>query len=79
MKVQPDPLAAALDAATNIKPGIKSRIETLFGDRPGVLDSIRAANQRNISHQRIADTLSTKDERVSAGSVRNWLSADSLN
>lgn len=78
MKAQIDPLAAALNATPCIKPGVKSRIVTLFGDRPDVLDAIRAARARGLSCQHIADTLSTADAKVSDGAVNKWLKDDAL-
>jgi len=70
-----DPIADALDGAAQIKGGAGMlRIDYLFGDRPAVLEAIkRARYQRKLSHQQIADLISTPEAKVSSAAVQNWL------
>jgi hypothetical protein len=69
---KPDPLAAALAAVEVVREGRKLQVDIIFGDRPEVLEGIKAAHRRGISPDRIATTLS-QEQRVSAGAVKNWL------
>lgn len=59
--------------------GQQMRIPMLFGDRPEVLDAIRAARRdRKASWQAISDLLSRHGHRISATAVRNWLVSEGI-
>lgn len=72
-----------LDDLKNIRPadpgGQQMRVPLLFGDRPEVLDAIRAARRdRGASWQAIAELLSKHGQRVSSTAVRNWLVSEGI-
>ena len=52
-----DPLADALASLGPSGHSSKPKVEILFGDRPAVLDAIRAARARHVSYVSIAKLL----------------------
>jgi hypothetical protein len=75
-----DDLAGRLDSepATGITFGTRSKIDVLFGDRPEVLESIKAAHARHISADRIAELLTdAAGLHVGGSSVKSWLKKQS--
>jgi hypothetical protein len=75
---KPDPLAAALDAATPSSGGHHQfKLDILFGDRPTVLASIVAAFKRGLGYETIARILSKQEQTVIAPTaVKSWLNAN---
>jgi hypothetical protein len=71
-------LMAALDAARqSTRSEKRMKVDTLFGDQPDVLDSIRNAAKRGLSPRYIAELISghLDGDSVSEGAVANWLRA----
>lgn len=71
--MMPKDLIAELKAAGRSTGGTRSKIDVLFGDQPDVLEAIRAARANGASHATIARILSSDDQSVKEGAVRNWL------
>lgn len=69
-----DPLAEALGSLPSNMAGMHVlKIDHLFGSRPDVLESVKAAKARGVSAGAIADALSRDGTPVSSSAVENWL------
>lgn len=71
---KPDPIVAALEAASNRPYGSQSKIDLLYGDRPEILEAIKSARvDKGLSTRVIADTLSQQGVPISRNAVEAWL------
>lgn len=74
MANEKDPLADALDKTQRHRR--LTKCETIFADRPEVLESIRKAYARKLSYEQIANVLNqdeTLTETIGDGAVRKYL------
>jgi hypothetical protein len=74
-----DIVTELMNADAAPRPGVKLRIDVLYGDQPDVQDAIRIARlEKRLSYRRIADVLSRGDEQISPNAVQNWLRAQGI-
>jgi hypothetical protein len=73
---QPDPLIAALAAAPTKTDGRAFKVDRLFGDRPEVLDAIRANHARGVTSATLAEVLTASldgADSISDSAIDSWL------
>ena len=79
-----DPLAAALAQLAPSGSSSRPKVDVLWGDRPAVLDAIRAARDRHVSYAAIAKILTADlrargiDDSIGESAIKTWCSKNGV-